>query len=88
MKLVILLTILSFPAWGSYTKEGTTTIMDYGFGNHEDERSYSDEFRCDGRTHCSQMRSYKEAKFFLRNCPNTKMDGDRDGKPCERHKWP
>lgn len=41
-------------------------------------------FSCDGRQHCSQMRSYDEAVFFLRNCPNTKMDGDGDGIPCER----
>lgn len=41
------------------------------------------QFRCDGRQHCSQMRSRAEAEFFLRNCPNTKMDGDRDGVPCE-----
>ncbi|MBW8811191.1 MAG: excalibur calcium-binding domain-containing protein, partial [Lysobacter sp.] len=25
-----------------------------------------------------------EAQFFLRHCPNTKMDGDGDGQPCER----
>lgn len=43
----------------------------------------SPRFQCDGRQHCSQMRSCDEAKFFLRNCPNTKMDGDRDGVPCE-----
>jgi cold shock CspA family protein len=42
------------------------------------------EFRCDGREHCSQMRSYEEAVFFLEHCPNTKMDGDRDGEPCEQ----
>ena len=42
------------------------------------------QFKCDGRQHCSQMHSYEEAKFFLRNCPNTKMDGDNDGIPCER----
>ena len=42
------------------------------------------QFRCDGRQHCSQMRSYEEAKFFIANCPNTKMDGDHDGEPCER----
>ncbi len=41
-------------------------------------------FSCDGRQHCSQMRSYEEAKFFIRNCPNTKMDGDGDGIPCEQ----
>lgn len=40
-------------------------------------------FRCDGRTHCSQMTSCAEAEFFLRTCPGTKMDGDNDGIPCE-----
>lgn len=40
-------------------------------------------FRCDGRTHCSQMTSCDEATFFLRTCPNTQMDGDNDGIPCE-----
>ena len=40
--------------------------------------------RCDGRTHCSEMRSCEEAVFFLNNCPSTKMDGDLDGVPCEK----
>jgi cold shock CspA family protein len=40
-------------------------------------------FKCDGRQHCSQMNSRAEAEFFSRNCPNTKMDGDNDGIPCE-----
>ncbi|WP_460804632.1 excalibur calcium-binding domain-containing protein [Microbulbifer agarilyticus] len=40
-------------------------------------------FKCDGRQHCSQMNSREEAIFFIRNCPNTKMDGDNDGVPCE-----
>ena len=39
---------------------------------------------CDGRTYCSQMTSCKEATFFLNNCPDTKMDGDNDGVPCEQ----
>ncbi|MBV5339173.1 MAG: cold shock domain-containing protein [Deltaproteobacteria bacterium] len=41
-------------------------------------------FRCDGRTHCSQMTSCAEATFFLRNCPNVQMDGNHDGVPCEQ----
>lgn len=41
-------------------------------------------FRCDGRTHCSQMHSCAEATFFLNNCPGVKMDGNRDGVPCEK----
>jgi endonuclease YncB( thermonuclease family) len=40
--------------------------------------------RCDGRVYCSQMRSCEEAKWFLANCPGTKMDGNRDGVPCEK----
>lgn len=47
------------------------------------------DFRCDQRKHCSQMTSCKEAKFFLNNCPDVMMDGDRDGTPCEQDmcKW-
>ncbi|RZA19410.1 MAG: excalibur calcium-binding domain-containing protein [Lysobacteraceae bacterium] len=40
--------------------------------------------RCDGRTHCSHMRSCEEAKYFIQHCPNTQMDGDNDGVPCEQ----
>lgn len=40
-------------------------------------------FQCDGRTHCSQMTSCAEATYFIRNCPNTQMDGNGDGVPCE-----
>ncbi len=40
--------------------------------------------QCDGRTHCSQMRSCAEATCFIQHCPNTEMDGDNDGVPCER----
>lgn len=42
------------------------------------------QFRCDGRTMCSQMTSCDEATFFLKNCPGTQMDGDHDGIPCEQ----
>jgi hypothetical protein len=45
------------------------------------------QFKCDGRQHCSEMKSRAEAIFFLNNCPNTKMDGDRDGRPCERNSY-
>tara|TARA_R100001377_G_scaffold82535_2_gene63006 strand:- start:388 stop:711 length:324 start_codon:yes stop_codon:yes gene_type:complete len=45
--------------------------------------SGASSFRCDGRRHCSQMNSRAEAVFFVRNCPNTLMDGDNDGEPCE-----
>ena len=40
-------------------------------------------FRCDGRQYCSQMTSRAEAEYFLQHCPDTRMDGDYDGIPCE-----
>ena len=40
-------------------------------------------YRCDGRQYCSQMRSCDEAKYFLKHCPDVKMDGNHDGVPCE-----
>ena len=42
------------------------------------------QFKCDGRTYCSQMTSCAEATYFLKTCPGTKMDGDNDGIPCEQ----
>ncbi len=41
-------------------------------------------FACDGRTYCSQMSSCAEAKYSLANCPGVKMDGDKNGIPCEK----
>ena len=43
----------------------------------------SSALHCDGRTMCSQMTSCAEAQYFLRYCPNTRMDGNHDGEPCE-----
>jgi hypothetical protein len=50
----------------------------------EREAVAGSDYRCDGRTMCSQMRSCPEATYFLQNCPGVKMDGDHDGIPCER----
>ncbi|RZK33080.1 MAG: cold-shock protein [Hymenobacter sp.] len=43
----------------------------------------SEKFECDARQQCTQKTSRAEAEFFIKNCPNTKMDGDNDGIPCE-----
>jgi cold shock CspA family protein len=42
-----------------------------------------EKFQCSGKTRCTQMKSCEEATFYLENCPNTTMDGDHDGIPCE-----
>jgi hypothetical protein len=43
-----------------------------------------DGFSCDTRRYCSQMTSCAEARYFLANCPGVKMDGNKDGTPCEK----
>ena len=64
--------------------EGSITIIPgETISSNKDNNSGASSFKCDGRQHCSQMNSRAEAEFFVRNCPNTKMDGDHDGVPCE-----
>jgi hypothetical protein len=65
--------------------EVTTSAKKQNLNSSEDSyRNDNRSFHCDGRQHCSQMNSRDEAEYFIQNCPNTKMDGDRDGIPCER----
>ncbi len=42
-----------------------------------------DTYKCEGKHYCSEISSCAEAEYYLRHCPGTEMDGDRDGKPCE-----
>lgn len=62
----------------------TNTILIGGNETPKANHGSGGSFKCDGRTYCSQMTSCEEAKFFLRNCSGTKMDGDNDGVPCEK----
>lgn len=47
-------------------------------------RSLTRNFSCGRKSHCSQMNSCSEAQFYLQQCGLTTIDGDNDGKPCER----
>ena len=41
--------------------------------------------QCKKKIYCSQMKSCKEAKYYLKLCgKHAKMDGDGDGIPCEK----
>lgn len=94
MKKLILIALVAFGAWNYYQKQNTAPVAepvavpkvlpDYSVPiNKARAVANTSQFRCDGRQHCSQMTSRAEAEFFIRNCPDTKMDGDRDGIPCE-----
>ncbi len=41
------------------------------------------EFKCEGKKYCKEMRSCKEAMFYLKQCEVFRLDRDKDGIPCE-----
>lgn len=51
--------------------------------SHAVQGGNGNNYSCEGKVYCSEMTSCDEAKYYQRNCPGTKMDGDGDGIPCE-----
>lgn len=92
MKKLILLVLIGVAGWQIYAKQSVPVITnaDLKLLNELTKSttlvpaSYEQNYSCDGRQYCSQMNSCEEATFFIENCPNTKMDGNHDGVPCER----
>ena len=89
MKNIVLLVIIVAIAWAGYAKlrpghSVARTDVAARTAAIEPTAETALAFRCDGRTRCPQMRSYAEATYFVQHCPNTKMDGNNDGVPCER----
>lgn len=41
------------------------------------------DFRCGSKRYCREMTSCEEARYYLRECGLSRLDGDRDGVPCE-----
>lgn len=41
------------------------------------------QFKCESKKYCKEMRSCEEAKFYMTQCGLTRLDGDKDGVPCE-----
>jgi len=89
MKKLLILALLVAFGWNYYQKSASSTQAQTQVKPRAFEEPVTlvnqpaESFSCDGRQYCSQMRSRAEAVFFLRNCPDTKMDGDHDGIPCE-----
>jgi len=92
MKNILTIAIIAGLGWYGYTKyqdASHRSTMESLSESEEGPESKGDAastspFTCDGRTHCSQMTSCAEATYFIQHCPNTKMDGNNDGIPCEK----
>ncbi len=99
MKRLVLIALLAFAGWKGYQHLGapTATPASASTASADTETGVDtdavpgavvpdpagDAYQCDGRRYCSQMTSRAEAEFFVRHCPDTRMDGDGDGDPCE-----
>ena len=93
MKNIIVLIILVSLAWFGYGKfkaanhsagDAMPSPAEYASAEQVGGAEPDSPFKCDGRTRCPQMTSCAEATYFIQHCPNTKMDGNNDGVPCER----
>jgi cold shock CspA family protein len=81
----VLMAITAIGAYGYLRLSGTATSASMAEPSTLSSSAPSvANFKCDGRTMCSQMTSCAEARYFLQHCFGTKMDGDNDGKPCEQ----
>lgn len=45
--------------------------------------SNTSSFTCGAKRYCTQMTSCEEAYFYMNNCGLSRLDGDKDGVPCE-----
>ena len=80
LRIILLLIATSAAAWHYYGVNRATFTLARSSAKTE---TAVVQFRCAGKTHCSQMVSCEEATFYLQNCPGVQIDGDGDGKPCE-----
>ena len=93
--LIAALCLYAFNKYNTHSSSQTPILLNNDLATNDDLATFDEKypkliipkstqtFTCDGRQHCSQMNSRAEAVFFINNCPNTKMDGDNDGIPCE-----
>ena len=85
MRKWLLIFLLILGAWQYYQHQYGALDSDALFDKLEQSlrARKAPAFSCDGRQYCSQMSSLEEAVYFINHCPDTRMDGDRDGRPCE-----
>ena len=50
----------------------------------EDKDRSSATFTCGDKKYCGDMTTCAEAKFYLNECGLSRLDGDKDGVPCEK----
>ena len=48
-----------------------------------EKKQEAKKFTCGTKRYCKEMTSCEEAEYYLNECGLTRLDGDKDGVPCE-----
>ena len=67
----------------SSREDGARALRSRGSGESNPAPESDDGFTCGSKTTCGQMSSCEEARFYLKQCGLSRLDGDKDGTPCE-----
>jgi hypothetical protein len=86
MKRVIILTIVALVAWQVYSQYRRGAFASLMPAQPTAAMAPAGDFKCDQRTHCAQMTSCAEAKYFQKNCADADLEIDISGVPCPR-RW-
>ena len=88
MKRAVILTFAALVAWQVYSQYRAGAFVSLMPPNPavSGAPTSTAEFKCDPRTHCAQMTSCAEAKYFLKNCHDADLEVDNAGLPCPR-RW-
>ena len=81
VKGIVIFAVLVF-LWLGYSSYDKKNTEEFSFPDFEEPSSFN--FECLGKVSCSEMSSCEEAKYYMLNCPNTQLDPDKDGIPCEK----
>lgn len=89
MKKIILIAALILAIWNYYEEQQPRPENRSGFlaefvqSVQGQVLKKDPKFQCDGRKFCPEMTSRAEAEFFLRFCPDSQLDDNHNGIPCE-----
>jgi endonuclease YncB( thermonuclease family) len=71
------------PPWEFRHGGKSQSVGDSDLKKYDKKTKSKGSFKCGGKSKCGDMFSCDEAKLYLNNCGLSRLDGDKDGIPCE-----
>jgi deoxyribonuclease-1 len=69
--------------WDGSAADVSPSVLPDTYDIKDDDPISTEGFKCGNKKYCKQMTSCEEAIFYLKKCGLTRLDGDKDGMPCE-----